>query len=386
MSRPTYLALIFVSLLLTPLLSPAQPGEKAPPPDFLWPGVVTGNALDPMPAFAHRMGWWREKSLREAGGATSSEAAVVRGLQWLIKQQLDGHWTLTDTSEANPIAATSLALLPFLAAGKTHKPHPSNPYSDEIAKGLQFLIKSQDPKTGFFGGDAHALATITICEAYGLSRDPDLKKPAERAVLYIVTSQHEASGGWGYQPGGRRDLLVTGWQIAALKTAHDAGIAIPLKTMDRAQAFVSNCGTMDGGFGPGPGSKSTPHMTAVGLLAAIHLGLVAPNSPQLRKGVDNVIKKHPPKEDETHYRFHATQVMITLGGRDWRQWNEECRDHFVKTQVTDRGGAEGSWSPAKNSVEMGSGRLTITSLNLLTLEVYYRNALLPRRDKAKNGP
>src|ERR1043166_9694668 len=162
MSRPTYLALIFVSLLLTPLLSPAQPGEKAPPPDFLWPGVVTGNALDPMPAFAHRMGWWREKSLREAGGATSSEAAVVRGLQWLIKQQLDGHWTLTDTSEANPIAATSLALLPFLAAGKTHKPHPSNPYSDEIAKGLQFLIKSQDPKTGFFGGDAHALATITI--------------------------------------------------------------------------------------------------------------------------------------------------------------------------------------------------------------------------------
>ena len=142
-------------------------------------GVGTSNAVGEIggygprglpldKSFAGRSGATREYSLREGGGTTASEAAVTRGLRWLVRQQLsDGRWTLGGTTDPNPVAATAMGLLPFLAAGKTHKAAKDNPYDKNVDKGLGYLKKSQDPKTGFFGGTmySHGLATIAMCEA-----------------------------------------------------------------------------------------------------------------------------------------------------------------------------------------------------------------------------
>ena len=51
-------------------------------------------------------------------------------------------------------------------------------------KGLKFLISRQDKKTGYFGVSmyAHGLATIAVCEAYGLTQDPALRRPAQNAI------------------------------------------------------------------------------------------------------------------------------------------------------------------------------------------------------------
>src|SRR5213079_548831 len=102
---------------------------------------------------------------------------------------------------SNDIAGTAFGLLPLLGAGHTHKPSPKNPYDKPIEKGLLYLIRKQNKSTGDFGGGmyAHGLATIAMCEAYGLSQDPRLKGPAQRGINYIRAAQSE-SGGWRYEP------------------------------------------------------------------------------------------------------------------------------------------------------------------------------------------
>src|SRR5690606_21497114 len=115
--------------------------------------------------------------------------------------------------------ATSLALLAFLGAGHAHK--SGGRFQATVQKGLDWLRRTQQSdgnlhdwvelgrQTAFY---AHAQGTIALCEAYALTKDETLRGPAERALAFIASSQHEL-GGWKYQPGAEGDLSVTGWQI-----------------------------------------------------------------------------------------------------------------------------------------------------------------------------
>ena len=149
------------------------------------PGMLGGYGPRGLPlagTFYGRSGATREFALRDGGGTKESEAAVARGLQWLARHQMpDGHWMLDDPrfkdkGKENDVAGTAFGLLPLLGAGKTHKPAKDNPYDKPIEKALLFLLRKQDKRTGYFGGGmyAHGLATIAICEAYGLTQDPNL--------------------------------------------------------------------------------------------------------------------------------------------------------------------------------------------------------------------
>ena len=79
----------------------------------------------------------------------------------------------------------------------------------------EFLKRRQDPKKGDFGGGmyAHGLATIAMCEAYGLTQDPNLRPYAQKAINFIVSAQHVSNGGWRYAPNQEGDTSVTGWQV-----------------------------------------------------------------------------------------------------------------------------------------------------------------------------
>ncbi len=86
--------------------------------------------------------------------------------------------------------------------------------------------------------------------------------------------------------------------------------------------------------------------------------------------------------NDIYYYYYATQVMHFFGGDDWEKvWNPTMRDLLVATQdnspTKDR---NGSWAPDSYLTGRGGGRLTQTSLALLTLEVYYRHLPLYRRD------
>ena len=47
---------------------------------------------------------------------------------------------------------------------------------------------------------SHAIASMALCEAYGLSKDPRLKEPAQLAINFIAMSQNKYDGGWRYTP------------------------------------------------------------------------------------------------------------------------------------------------------------------------------------------
>ena len=94
--------------------------------------------------------------LASGGGTRQSERAVAGALNWLARHQsANGSWGLMaykarckDGTCSGPgragdrlAAATALGLLPFLAAGQTHK--SKGPYREHIAAGIRFLISHQ---------------------------------------------------------------------------------------------------------------------------------------------------------------------------------------------------------------------------------------------------
>jgi hypothetical protein len=348
-------------------------------------GILSGKAL--AGSFYGRSGGTRERALINGGGTTESEACVVRGLKWLARNQSpDGRWMLDgnfkDRGTPNDIAGTAFGLLPLLGAGKTHKSAPDNPYDKPIEKALLYLIRKQDKRTGNFGGGmySHGLATIAICEAYGLTQDPSLRRPAQMAVNFIVKAQHSA-GGWRYAPGQAGDTSVVGWQVMALKSAQMSGLDVPEVTMRKAIQYLNGCcDDANQGYGY-VGVGSTPTMSAVGLLCRQYLQAWGPQNLKLIKGIDNNIKTYPPGTTKNiYYFYYATQVMHHFGGSAWKNWNEKMRDFLVRNQDKGSGPNQGSWNSEGDPHSSAGGRLMITSLSLLTLEVYYRHLPLYYRE------
>jgi hypothetical protein len=345
----------------------------------------------------------RERLVRDGGGTKESEAAVSLGLQWLANHQApDGRWSLSAFSQHGKcnctgagntpyeIAATAFGVLPFLGAGVTHQSSGKHPaHSRVVLKGLNFLLARQQ-RDGSFSGNMYenGLATMALCEAYGMTADPKLKGPAQRAVNFLVFAQH-SGGGWRYRPREAGDTSVTGWQFMALKTAQMAGLSVPKETFKGVSRFLDSVAETDGsGYGY-INTSAAPTTTAVGLLCREYLG-VGPRDADLLKGVDR-LKRSPPDQmaRNIYYCYYATEVMHHLGGEHWEFWNPKMRDLLIDKQDKGNDGShphhKGSWSPAGDQQGPIGGRIMVTSLSLLTLEVYYRHVPLHGRDKGA-GP
>jgi hypothetical protein len=348
------------------------------------------------------------------------DEAVARGLEWLaLHQAPDGHWGLHDfnrtardkplpggktfacncggtATRRNDIAATAFGLLPYLAAGHTHKAgakKDDKDYSKTVDAGLRFLVAKQG-KDGFFGGDmySHGLATTAVCEAYGMTSDPALEAPAQKGINFICSAQDPEGGGWRYAPRQAGDLSVTGFQFTALKSAQLAGLAVPAATLKKAEKFLDSIeGERKGGYGYVPGAGETPTMTAVGLLCRQYLG-VNPRNPNLLAGVEKLRVFPPGKTDNLYYEFYATRVMQHVGGDNWEWWNlgpdgkGGIRDSLLTRQSHNSGRMqhiEGSWGPERAPE---GGRIMTTSLSLLCLEAPYRRLPIFRGKADKPEP
>ncbi|GIW79406.1 MAG: hypothetical protein KatS3mg105_1213 [Gemmatales bacterium] len=374
-------------------------------------GSMTGFAggmggLKAIPGgFGGRSGATRQKMLQEGGGNAASEAAVARGLKWMAQHQApDGSWSLTKFNQHgrcncngaggtdNDIAGTAFGLLPLLGAGQTHKggADRGNLYTKEVDKGLRFLVMNQK-RDGELNPNmyAHGLASIALCEAYGLTSDPALRGPAQRALNYIVAAQ-SAEGGWRYRknsPG--YDGSICAWQLMALKSGQMAGLTVPVETLQRCTKWLDAAASPDGGrYGyttPHPANGFRPATSAGGLLARQYLGW-GPRSPGLLSGV-KYLRSYGPKANNMYYSYYATQVMHHLGGPYWEEWNPKMRDSLIAAQ--DKGDTnphqKGSWYDKSDHISSGrGGRIMQTCLSLVTLEVYYRHLPLYRRDAFGN--
>ncbi|MBY0522227.1 MAG: terpene cyclase/mutase family protein [Gemmataceae bacterium] len=339
-----------------------------------------------------------EKKFLEGGGTEASERAVQLGLAWLAaNQEPDGRWrgngkvAAPPRGKGNDVSATAFALLPFLAHGITQRAVEGNDagYTKRVETGLKFLVKQQKADGDLRGGGdmyTHALATIVLCEAADASSDPLLREPAQKAIDFLIKAQHKG-GGWRYGPGQAGDLSVTSWCLMALKSGQMAGLHIPMATIDGGKQFLGRMSRPDGGYNyvVGSGGHSPPQpcvMTAAGIVCRQYLHQDRKvDSPEMTRGVD-LILAHPPS-DKIHnyyYYYYATYALLPVGGEAWKTWNPQVRDLMVSLQDQgDRNPAfKGSWDPQRSYQLTQAGRVGVTSLALLTLEVYYRHLPLNR--------
>jgi hypothetical protein len=344
----------------------------------------------------------RETLLNREGGSKDSKEAVARGLEWLaLHQAKDGSWSLDKYHQHahenpgdlegkefacecagqgmnNDIAATAFGLLPFLGAGYTHQPAKEKidpDYHKTVKAGLDFLLSNQG-KDGAFGGGMYAqgLATMAVCEAYGMTRDPKLEKPAQKAIDYIVDAQHE-KGGWRYKPKEPGDTSVTGWQLQALKAGKLAGLKVPDDTWKLAGSFLDYAMKEDGsGYGY-TGPVPTPMMTASGLLARLDLGW-STKKKEWQSGITSLRAYPPGSIDGMYYHFYASQALFHDGGKHWNEWNEKMEKLVLASEDQGKDSShahhKGSWLTEKDPFREQGGRIMATSLSILTLEVYYR--------------
>jgi len=91
--------------------------------------------------------------------------------------------------------------------------------------------------------------------------------------------------------------------------------------------------------------------------------------PPLADGVAFLAEKGP-SSTNLYYNYYATQVLHHYEGASWQPWNENLREHLIKTQAK-QGHEAGSWFFDDGHTRK-AGRLYNTAMAILTLEVYYR--------------
>jgi hypothetical protein len=354
-------------------------------PDGRQAAGAGGSSAMTVPGMQGRTGRTKDLLLQKYGGTPVSEAAVGAALAWLARKQLkDGSWEFDGTSK-DKVAATGLALLPFLAAGETHK--YGTKYKKTVESGLNWLM-GKVGSGGSLGASnmyAHAIATVALCEAAGMTKDPNVKAKATQAVLYIVHAQ-DKNGSWGYSPNTPGDTSIVGWQVQALASAKLAEIKFEKdKVFKDANKFLEGVSTDSGSKYGYRERGASQTLTPVGLLARYYTGDLTPRHPAYGRGVE-FLKGFPPQKGyfDMYYYYYATQVVHFYEGPDWHKfWNPRMRDLLVDLQR--KGGGEdvlGSWDRDQGFIGQQCGRLGTTCLALLTLEVYYRHLPLYKRDNA----
>jgi hypothetical protein len=385
---------------------------------------------DPVPTYMLREPEMRQEIAEQFGGDKETEEAVELGLAYLARiQQPDGSWNLhgaegerlsvEDQRKESPTAATGLALLAFLGAGYDHQ---EGKYAATVERGLNWLTAQQRPDGNLYsrGSDervqlySHGIAAIPLCEAYAMTRDASLREPAERALRFIIRSQDQKRGGWRYRPwdptesGPERqfqsDTSVTGWQMMALKSGQLAGLNVPQSSFDGVERWLEFAAhTLPSGrkdysryaYLPAEGrlraeQVPTPTMTAESLLMRLYLGWNRDRD-EMQQGADYLITYPPPRtmfeqssRPNAYYWYYATQVMFQMGGEHWEVWNGRLKSLLVDSQRKD-GPLAGSWDPNRDAWGPQGGRVFVTTMHLLMLEVYYRHLPLFRLEDQPDG-
>ncbi len=391
-------------------------GILAPPPiasaeaslkKSLGPGNL--KIAEPAVPFSGRSSAERAKLVRREGGTVESEKAVELGLDWLARhQRKDGSWSLDHHPQCkgsgcpqsghaeSDVAATGLALLPMLGAGQNHI--TPGRYQATVKRGLDWLLNVQKEDGELFTGGgsntriySHAIGTMTLCEAYGLTHEDRLHDPAQKAVNFLVRCQSPDDGGWRYNPMEQGDTSVFGWAMLALRSAQLSGLKVPGEVFKKASTYLDKAATdtKKGSYGYQPGGAKSPVMSAEALLVRQYLGWPR-EMPELSAGV-KAVSNHLLKDEERniYYWYYATQLLHNMQNLAWKEWNPRIRNGLISIQVGGRGCDRGSWDPNKPKTDRWggeAGRHYTTAMSLLTLEVYYRYLpLYKARDRVLPG-
>jgi squalene cyclase len=289
----------------------------------------------------------------------------VKGLQYLGKTQVaDGSWG--DSSYGKEPAVVGLSVVSMLA----HGDDPNfGPYSQPIRRGLDFILKQMNKKTGYIGRSMynHGFSTLALAEAYGAVEDPQLGPALQQAVRLILSSQaSNPSGAWRYSPESTdADTTVSGAQMVALFAARNAGIGVPEEAIQKGLKFFLSCQTPDGGFGYTSPSSPNSARTAIGCLV---LALAKEKSSRSFKSAFAFLQKAPADFSyQQYFLYYGSQAFFHASPQAWQTWNR----NNIKTLGASQN-ADGSWDGQFGQTFSTAASLLSLALNYRYLPIYER--------------
>jgi hypothetical protein len=120
----------------------------------------------------------------------------------------------------------------------------------------------------------------------------------------------------------------------ALRSARNAGFAVPKKTVDQCINYVKACQDRTGGFRyMRQGGTAAFARTAAGVVALYSSGVY--KGQEIEAGLKYLQKNRPDKQithPDLHYfygHYYAAQAMWTAGGTYWTEWYPSIRDELV---------------------------------------------------------
>jgi hypothetical protein len=349
----------------------------------------------------------RLQRLKEMGGTSACENAVVNGLKWLkANQNPDGSW-----GDDDEIKMTGLALLAYLGHCETQA---SEEFGESLIRGIFYLvnigINNQgwliDPNRKIIDSEAHAIGTYALGEALTSSKDLDSVVPftteiTRKAANYIVNMQNRR-GSWDDVYDKSTDLVntsISGWQMQALnacRNIHNQPYLL-VSVIDKALHCLNSCQDEAGRFGLKSTSISDCEygsLTGVGMLCNQIWG--REQSQEVRKAANYIylnskLEYNGPDLDLVCY-YYESQAMIRIGGQYWNTYNQMIRDRLLSNQ-----NRNGSWntplsqrkiaaSDPCNMAERMRAKVYRTTLCILMLEVYYRDLTTSGELRIQNKP
>lgn len=336
-------------------------------------------------------------------GDAKTEGAVLKALRWLKHtQKSNGMWE-------GPISNTGLAVLAYLAHGETPA---SKEFGSTVERALRALIDAQYEKDGvckFRNTDgneyAFLIVTYALCEAYGMTHNPNVKEVAMKALGRIVENQ-SPTGGYDYKlnkTSTRDDMSFAGWALQALKAGKMAGLHPDglEECIKKAIKYMKTRAFKNGGFGYCAGQDPTG-LTATGCLAMQLLGYgdqkeVVDSLDSMRKWLPVFESKEKftpggpcPGLNAQYYCYYAAQCKYQAGMKQgatpadvktWQDWNLAMKKLYPSSIVTldqkiqgpdGKEHAMGYWNYKDPTCKQEGGKTMGTTLCALQLMVYYR--------------
>ncbi len=344
-------------------------------------------------------------------GDATTEAAVMKVLWWLkAHQNTDGSWGKGE----NTVANTALGVLTYLAHGEF--PGSPSPYKRDfgpvVQSAIDYLLTHLNPEkeqtAKFNPTDGHEysflIATYALCEAYGMTKNPNCKEAAERCLKRIVDNQ-SSTGGWDYnlnKNSTRDDLSYAGWAIQALKAGKMAGLhpeGLQTAINKAINCLKKRSYSKSGGFTYTPTNGNNGGATGLAGVGTLAMQLLGRGSePEAQNALD-VMRDWTPEFDATkmsatkpgecpqYYCYYATQCKYQAGMKagaakndevTWQKWNAEMKKLYpasiidLPDKVADYTGKEHKQGYFENKDVHTSRPYMDTCLAALQLMVYYR--------------
>jgi squalene cyclase len=310
-----------------------------------------------------------------------TEQVIAGALRWLTANQApNGSWSAKGgrMRGEHPVAMTGYSLIALMAAGNLPE---EGEYAKEVDAGMRFLLDSMQPDGEFRDVEGarymynHGVATIALSELYGQTQHPAMRPKLERAIRLILESQAtqgEHSGGWRYQPRpGDADISITVLQVVALRSAKNAGFAVPQRTIDDAIAYVKRCQDPGSGGFSYQANRRDPGFarTAAAIYSLQVCGLY--DDPMVAAGARYLTDNSNPNQQWWTYGCnYAGPAMYMIGGDTWRNWYDLQRAQYLKS--VKRAGDQCWWEGEIGAVYCTAAYATILAMPWHYLPLYQR--------------